>query len=116
VAGYGYGASVSGSRTPTVASSTPAPSGIPVASTNNLLVTSEYLGTNRSYAKLDPTTYSGEGGSLASLAFNFFGDNPTWAFIDYDGDNFYYLYTNPSTNPNYIPTTGWSQLVTITAA
>ena len=36
MARYGYGMSVSGSRTPVVASSTPAPSGIPVAGTNQI--------------------------------------------------------------------------------
>jgi hypothetical protein len=40
MAGYGYGISVSGSRKSIVASSTPAPSGIPVASTNQIVVTS----------------------------------------------------------------------------
>jgi hypothetical protein len=56
MAGYGYGISVSGSRTPVVASSTPTPppSGIPVASTASVVVASiasPYNGANDTYSK-----------------------------------------------------------------
>lgn len=43
-------------------------------------------------------------------------NNATWTFIDTDTGEKTGIPTNPSTDPNYIPTTGWSPSTTITAA
>jgi hypothetical protein len=150
---YGYGISVSGSRTPTVASSTPAPSGIPVASTASVIIGggTDFDGT--AVKKVNPeicignieegyTLYVYSGASYSyqlgyqsgkilippqtelsthpiflSLALNTpFG---TWrlAQVTYEDDQFYIAdqIANPSTNPNFIPTTGWNPAITITA-
>jgi hypothetical protein len=148
--------SVSGSRTPIVASGTPAPSGIPVASTASVVISvsggSDFDGT--AVKKVNPEicigdiaegdklyVYSGatysyglgyQSGKILippqtelsthpiflSLALNTpFG---TWrlAQISHEDGQFYIIdqITNPSTNPNFIPTTGWNPATTITAA
>ena len=163
MAGYGYGISVSGSRTPIVASSTPTPppSGIPVASTASVIVAdfaggySEYNGTytkqstgysfSSDYAyeititgisyifvvnsavKLIllppessifvnagfPTTISASGTwRIGNIFTSNDGEFVTYG-LDYDADN---PASNVSSNNNYIPTTGWSPAITITAS
>ena len=110
MARYGYGMSVSGSKTPVVASSTPAPSGIPV-STQTIIVTNAgaFDGT---YTNVVPNIVWGDGGDLALEL------GVTWRFIDYDDSS---ELNNVSSDANYIPTTGWTDngspiAITITAA
>jgi hypothetical protein len=61
------------------------------------------------------------GFSNAELAFDPFNQNwIIWIVTDQGSDYSNYteqiIASNPSTNPNYIPTTGWSPVITITAA
>lgn len=56
MAGYGYGISVSGSRTPVVASSTPAPSGLEVSSTSNVAITNIGTFDNGTYIRIGTGT------------------------------------------------------------
>jgi len=106
--------------------SSSAPSGIPVASTNSISVNSFTLGKQsstlfsgqiiidyedcgndqtRSYGEQGQLEFSGGSWSYKYGPFN--GCLETWDFS---------TYTNPSTNANFIPTTGWSPSITITAA
>jgi hypothetical protein len=101
----------------------PPPSGIPVASTSNILITFPSLDlllepysriaiTNAAY---DPTIYSDY---KPALRFNFYDTIPnTWSFLEADGEGgWIYRSTNPSANGAYIPTSGWTVPITITAA
>ena len=126
MAGYGYGISVSGSRTPVVASSTPAPSGIPVASTTNILITcpSQSL-VNTPFTRAQSPPFAEYQPSIqfstdTFLIFNFGGTGSSgfWEFLQPDGDGGYNTISfNTSTNGDYIPTSGWAgQSITITAA
>jgi hypothetical protein len=98
--------SVSGSRTPIVASSAPAPSGI-VASTAGNLIINFALFSGEVYTKANNTLWSfpfGEGNSESQrLQWNGFISN-TWTLDLNNGDG---VATNPSTNSAVIPTTGW---------
>jgi len=151
MARYGYGMSVSGSRTPVVASSTPAPSGLPVSSTPSIVVVGsggvpsaiynikeleEVIGSVSSLdwtAGLPPFYCTTQAVPSADLYF-FLGPNATLG--DFEGSTYYIngsnwqifrLYdnegatlssvgTNPSTNVDYIPTSGWTPSITITTA
>jgi hypothetical protein len=139
MARYGYGISVSGSRTPIVASSTPAPSGIPVASTNtiNVVDTFGYNGTI-ALSKQNSTLYNAsvgfaygtiycqayentedvniysigvvkEGGNWIYRYYGIYNCEETYPY-DYD------LATVQEVTSGIIPTTGWSPSLTITAA
>ena len=112
MARYGYGMSVSGSRTAIVASSGgAAPSGIPV-STQTIIVTN--AGSfNATYTNVIPTIYWDNGGDLA---LEFLGT--AWRFRNSDTNA---ELNNTSSDANYIPTTGWTEngspiAITITAA
>jgi len=129
MARYGYGMSVSGSRTPLVASSGgAAPSGIPVASTNQIIVSNN--GIPYGVANSGNGTYTksgiyngGDGGDTVYYAFNtdanakiaIGGGGPTW-YVGFYYDNEFFYSFNTSTDANYIPTSGWSPSITITAA
>ena len=140
MAGYGYGISVSGSRTPVVASSTPAPSGIPVATTNtiNVVDTFGYNGTI-ALSKISSTLYSVSVAFIYGTAFCEASSGPVdvlilaiklikesgyWlyryeGFYDCDGNIF--GVSNDITSvlevtSGIIPTTGWDPSLTITAA
>jgi len=117
MAGYGYGMSVSGSRKSIVASSTPAPSGIP-ASTQTVIVNgSGYAGGfSGTYSMpFPPSPYWRTANELLVLDFT----GASWRFIDSDTGS---GLQNPSSNGSYIPTTGWTDdylspvTLTITAA
>ena len=104
MARYGYGISVSGSRTPVVASSTPAPSGIPVASTNTIIVVDTepiFYNFSGTYQKDSSTSYTNESDPMVVLFFS--GE---WGFANFDASQYRYA-TPPSNNINYIATTGW---------
>ena len=107
-----------------------APSGIPVATTTNAIVTfGDTSGIN--YARDNYPTYTyysvdapAENINFCSLSFNFSIPN-TWALQQYSSGEESSLVieaTNPSTNGLIIPTTGWTYTlgsgpaVTITAA
>jgi hypothetical protein len=103
-----------------------APSGLPVASTDSVYADGFVL------FKQSPTLYSGQiiydyedcgndqtrdYGELGQLEFS--GGSWLYKYGPYNGcaetwD--FSTYTNPSTNANFIPTTGWSPSLTITAA
>jgi hypothetical protein len=142
VAGYGYGNSVSGSRTAVVASSGEiAPSGLPYSSTNSInLVDASYPIQSGNYPKISGySNYTDDSGITTTNQFgttisgfivdgyNLFAFNVTsnrWEYGAYQsygdgglawsnsGANFA---NNPSTNQNYIPTSGWSRSLIITA-
>ena len=101
-----------------------APSGIPVASTTNILVTLnedffDYNFVNRAYTKfVYPTAYYYD--SLVSgpeLIFDQLDTPNIWSISESDGEGGRNVSaTNASTNGNYIPTTGWTGpgLITLT--
>ena len=121
--------SLSGSRTATVASSTPAPSGIVVDTTIFLIIT--FGDTSLfNYERIDYPEFINYGGFdsyppqilVQRLSFDLDLANG-WALVQYDNDfSAVIRATNPSTNPLIIPTTGWTYnlgtgpTVTITAA
>jgi len=121
MAGYGYGASVSGSRTAVVASSGgAAPSGIVAATAGNLIISFGYF-SGETYTKISNTFWNfnfGEEGEFQRLSYNIFYEL-AWAL---DANNGQVVARNPSTNPLIIPTSGWTYTdgagpeVTITAA
>ena len=103
-----------------------APSGIPVASTANVLVDGFAL------SKQSGTLYIGQ---VVTEGGRDCGGNPDYADVGFRGELEFtggswsykygefgcfgwdlYIYTNPSTNANFIPTSGWSPSITITAA
>ena len=95
-----------------------APSGIPVASTNSVIVT--YSGYNRTLSKPGlpsipgySVNYGAEGEYDDALYFN--STNNRWEFPGSFSNNDIGA-VNSSTNPDFIPTTGWSPSITITAA
>jgi len=104
-----------------------APSGIPVASTTNLLITLNETTygnnfVNRAYTKfVYPTAYYFSLLGGPSLIFDQL-DNPNiWSISESDGEGGTNVSaTNTSTNGDYIPTTGWTGpgliTLTITAA
>ena len=100
-----------------------APSGIPVASTSNILITfadsglllEPYSRIAISDAAYDPTI---PGYNKPALRFNGGDTTPnTWSFLSPDGEGGWIYYsTNPSSNGAYIPISGWTTPITITAA
>jgi hypothetical protein len=106
--------SVSGSGTPIVASSGgAAPSGIPVASTSQIIVasTNSFIFSGL-FNKISETTFAS---SVEELTFLEYADG-AWNF-NYDG-NIYAFATSPA---GYIPTSGYTIIqgggsITITAA
>jgi hypothetical protein len=112
MARYGYGISVSGSRTSIVSSSEPAPSGIPVASTNTIIVVDTAISINFSgtYQKDSSTSYTNESDPMVVLFYS----GGQWGFANFDASQYRYA-TPPSTDINYIATTGWPTQ-TLTAA
>ena len=158
MARYGYGMSVSGSRTPVVASGGAAPSGIVVdgANTINLSIAGLTGDTPRALTRQpanDTITvggYDGDGNYYEDIlpvgpnrnyegtytVNNVFrtteliapnnrsglnseiGTQSSWVLYEniYNIGGSRALFTNPSTDPTTIPTTGWSLSLTITAA
>jgi len=142
MAGYGYGMSVSGSRTAVVASSGGvAPSGLPYSSTNSInLVDASYPIQSGNYPKIAGySNYTDDIGITTTNQFGYtsngelvngyvlFVFNVTsnrWEFGVYEsygdgglawsneGANYS---SNPSTNQNYIPTSSWTRNLVITA-
>jgi len=97
-------------------SAAPPPSGIPVATTNSVIVT--YSGYNRTLSKPGilggySVNYGGEGEYDDILYFN--STNNRWEFPGPYSNNDIGA-VNSSTNPDFIPTSGWSPSITITAA
>ena len=88
-----------------------APTEIPVASTNTIIVagtTSYYNGT---YTKQSPFYYQS---GPNTLSFDFiFGSPPQWNF--FDGDAYYDQASPPAFNANFIPR-AFNDGITITAA
>ena len=99
MARYGYGMSVSGSRTPLVASSGgAAPSGIPVASTTIINIKIPSFGLDGNFLKLTPDYWSGPEDYL--FVFN----SPEWQVV-YNGEPVSF---NAGQTVNFIPQTNWS--------
>jgi len=112
-----------------------APSGIPVASTsqiivsNNGIVVGVYNNGNGTYTR--DGLYNGSGGDTVYYAFDTDGNakialggnylvnggmgGVSW-YVGYYYDNEFTYSFNPSTDANYIPTSGWTPSITITAA
>jgi hypothetical protein len=108
-----------------IKSSGAAPSGIPVASTTNILITCPSQGlVGTPFKKFAfPTAYYEPSIPFSTdtfLIFNspFTGSPGYWEFLQPDGDGGYNTISfNTSTNGDYIPTSGWDgQSITITAA
>ena len=112
MARYGYGMSVSGSKTPIVASGGAAPSGIPVASTDTIIVVDTAISVNftGTFQKESSTQYRNLDSEFQVLYY----DSTQWSFNDGDAGQSRYA-TPPSNNINYIATTGWPTQ-TLTAA
>jgi hypothetical protein len=129
MARYGYGMSVSGSRTAIVASGGAAPSGIVVDTTIFLIIT--FGDTSLfNYERIEYPEFINYAGfdeyppqilfQRLSFDLDLAGG---WALSQYNNDvSVVISATNPSTNPLIIPTTGWTYTlgtgptVTITAA
>lgn len=110
MARYGYGASVSGSRTAVVASSGgAAPSGIPISTATIIVLTvgATSAAIVGAYNKQSDTEWWGGGDYYLRY-------DGTWYFQNEDTNSFSYHPTG--TNPNFIPDTGWDDGITITAA
>lgn len=87
-----------------------APSGIPVASTNTIIVVDTAFSFNGIYQKESSTFYRNEADPLISIVW----DSTQWTLAN--DDTVVYVYaTPPSNNINYIATTGWPTQ-TLTAA
>jgi hypothetical protein len=140
MAGYGYGNSVSGSRTAVVVSSGAiAPSGLPYSSTNSInLVDASYPIQSGNYPKIagysnytddsgiTTTNQFGQGGTIldGNLYFVFNVTTNRWEFGVYesygDGGLAWSIAganaaSNPSTNQSYIPTSNWTRNLVIAA-
>jgi hypothetical protein len=115
--GLGLGLSISSRNAITAGSS--APSGLPVASTESIRVTGPGI-NNRLFTKTNDVPFFGGVGYGDDLYPRYIRFDGIWKlqYIDYFDDNYHITdeATNPSTDPNYIPTTGWSPSLTITAA
>ena len=94
-----------------------APSGIPVTGALQPLVINFGSGDDRN------GTYVGSGTEWTNVGYSVnyklvapsARGNVTWTF--FDDDNYVEVSpSNPSTDANFIPTTGWSPSITITAA
>lgn len=109
-------------------SGTPAAPGIPVAGTNSIIVNGE------TYTKGYGISYEIYRGELGDEYFGCTNDcgsssvqdaivyrdgswkfDRNWLNNGFFGGYSYISSTNPSTNPNFIPTSGWSPSITITA-
>ena len=100
MAGYGYGMSVSSSRTPVVASITPAPSGIPVASTSQIsVVSTNAFIVSALFNKANPINYPSAVQEETNLEYNV----DAWGFYNYG--NLVAFATSPY---DYIPTSGYT--------
>jgi hypothetical protein len=120
------------------AAAAPAPSGIPVASTNQISVSNVSgfmfgVADNGVGTYTKGGDYNGSGGDdirysfdtdfNAKIAFGQFtnpnGSYDTGWYLGYYSDNDFVHSVNTSSlsgNPNFLPTTGWSPVITITAA
>jgi hypothetical protein len=157
MAGYGYGISVSGSRTRVVASSGATPSGIPVASTASVVISGNATFNGTAVKKVYPQQCFGDivfGGKLfvySGVVYAYGASenagkilippqtlltedlmlgtpdklgtpDATWRLVvasynsEYDSYDILEATSNSSTDANYIPTSGWSPSITITAA
>jgi hypothetical protein len=90
-----------------------APSGIPVATTNEILISDNtfYWGYNTYYYRQGSAgNYYYEFGN-SSLQFT----EGSWVLIDV-GDGYFDFRDATQTNPNVLPFTGWGGRITITAA
>ena len=117
MARYGYGISVSGSRTAVVASAGgAAPSGIPVASTTMVAVSGSPDGFNGTYTKILATAWQ----KLIAPDNNLLWDSPDsvipnrWSFVNTE-TNFVVTHQTWS-DQTQIPMSGWPNGETITAA
>ena len=107
MARYGYGMSVSGSKTPIVASAGAAPSGIPTATTTIIFISApSFLGAGENFYKSSPNNWYGP------EDFFLIFDNGEWK-ITYAGP-VESLNTSASQTVDYIPQTNWSVSTTIT--
>ena len=129
MARYGYGMSVSGSRTPFVASGGAAPSGIPTA--GPLMAENINIQGNNVVAQLRDLN---EDGSFYSVADGYWNigvgeDNVPVTRLTFGGSQWTVISSNsfeppfdnitnssPNQSIDYIPTSGWSPSITITAA
>ena len=89
-----------------------APSGIPVASTNTIIIVDTAISANftGTYQKESSTFYRNEADPLISITW----DSTQWRLSNDDAVVYVYA-TPPSNNINYIATTGWPTQ-TLTAA
>jgi hypothetical protein len=92
--------SVSGSRTPIVASSTPAPSGIPVASTSQIIVVSTNAFIDSApFNKANPINFASSLQEETNLEYNV----DYWGFYNYGT-----LVAFAISPDDYIPTSGYT--------
>jgi hypothetical protein len=93
------------------------PAGIPISTTNLIINFGVGDFRNGTYRKAVGYNIWAEVNDNIYMihAPNAFYGNTTWGFYD-DNESQFIPPTNPSTDPNFIPTAGWSPSFTITAA
>jgi hypothetical protein len=124
MAGYGYGISVSGSRTPVVASGIPTPAfGLPAQITISDAAEFNGIYTKTTLAGIyTPAPNSGTYNYISGFYYitspsntNYNGDYAGNDWVLATGSDGVDIYSeNTSTDANNVPTTGWSPSITIT--
>ena len=104
-----------------VSAAPPAPSGIPVAGADNILITTNTFSyifeknlDQQRYQYLEGCDDEGCAIRIFLLIYNRFNQGTPWSL--YDSNEDVIISENPSVNPDFIPTSGWSPSITITAA
>jgi hypothetical protein len=112
MAGYGYGISVSGSRTPVVASITPAPATLPLSTATLTIdgITPYLRQDNANWV----ANYSAIDGIVYHLTFGYGQTTPNAWEVWMEGADSGLISTNLSSS-SAIPLTGWSPSITITS-
>jgi len=114
MARYGYGMSVSGSRTPVVASITPEPGPTLPLSTATLTINgiTPYLRQDNANWIAN---YLAINGNYYYLTFGFYQTTPNAWEVWYDDGNGQILQSTNLASSSAIPLTGWSPSITITS-
>jgi len=114
MAGYGYGISVSGSRTPVVSSITPSPGPTLPLSTVSLTINgiTPYLRQDNTHWLAN---YSAIDGNSYNLTFGYYQTTPNAWEVWYENEIGGGVISTNLSSSSAIPLTGWSPSITITS-